>query len=261
MDKFLSFIKEHPWAVAIVIFAVGVLWLTLRGAGGGASSNYVTQVGQDPNAIAYGTQLQMAQIAAQQDTNKTNAAASVASKGYDTQLSIAQLQAGVTQNANTLSADVAKTIADYQAKTIQLQSTLDARTSQNQSNNQLEAIRVATAGQIQIAQAPWDVEMAKVAATRDVALASINSNYNANTTAIAGLQTALAANTANDALLKTTVTANSAADAALVKKVENVVGNLDYRYIATGQYTGTLAADNSNNAAVAKYYGAAQAYF
>ncbi len=150
----IHYIKEHPGKTAVGVFVVGILYLFLRRNGSGAGQTVVT-AGPTATDVQFGTQLQIAQLQAQQAGNQTQAAANVESQKIGADVTIAGYEAAYQTNAATLQADTAKYIASLQSGVTLGVSTLQAQVSENQTNAQLEAFKDASANALAIASLPY----------------------------------------------------------------------------------------------------------
>lgn len=171
----LTFIKDHPYGVAIAVFVVGVIYLLSRG---GSDQGAATIIGPAPSSVQAGNDLAIAQLQANQASNDTNAQAAVASQNIAANVQVATLNAQVSDNNNTLQANTAVALASLDAATTQAVSTLQATVANNQTQAQVEAAANAIAGQVSIADLPYHLQEVTSNNTTAVALATAGNSLN-----------------------------------------------------------------------------------
>lgn len=113
--KITAWIHDHPYATGGLVLAAIVLFIIVRS---GSSNNTGGTIVQGPSdaQVAAGTQLQAAQLAAQQATVQTNAAASVAGAQIQAQQAISSQQIDAQLKATQIAADSANQISTLQAQ-------------------------------------------------------------------------------------------------------------------------------------------------
>lgn len=156
MSKIADWVKEHPYESA-GIAAVAVLGFILYTRSASETTSTVTSDSAvTADEVAASSQLQQAQITANQQALASNNSAAVANNQITSNDVIAGLQsqdtlAGIsatattTQQANTLS-----------AQTTQAVSALQAQVAENQTNAQVQQTQINDAAYVDIASLPYD---------------------------------------------------------------------------------------------------------
>lgn len=142
----INWVKKHPLSLVLII---GVGFLLLMLLSGGSSSSSAAATGQpDPNAVLQAsTQLQLAQISADQNTNTVNAQLNAQDNATAASVALGQINA----NATNYQADLASKVALAQTQA-----------SEDVSMAGLE-------GQVQLAEIAASTNQAQIKATTDQA--------------------------------------------------------------------------------------------
>lgn len=198
-----EFVKKHPFMVGGGVIVLLLLFMMMRGGGGGGQQQAAVAPGADPNVVAAGAQLQMAQMQSAGHAADVQAAAMAQHEQTAASLTIAQLQAALqghaidvgaqtaalqatlatqqAEQANTLSAQIQQAGINAQTamasmkeyESVHQMDTMAAMNAENQKTL-IAAQNIASQTQIQIAQITADVENKKTQSSADVQKANIN---------------------------------------------------------------------------------------
>lgn len=182
LDHVWSWIKQHPYATAGIVFVVGIiLWLLLRkGSGGAAASPFDSFYA----AQAASTQSGNALVAAQ---NANTAAVQQAQIQADAATTVAGYQRDVLNAQTSGAVQVANISAGAQTQIAQLMAQLGTEQAQQSTIQtglttsgavQLSQIQTAGAVQINAANATAGVQTAQVAGTADMYRAFVTNYLN-----------------------------------------------------------------------------------
>lgn len=191
----LNWAKAHPiWATVAGLFLLFVVWmLFFRSSGDSSATSGISTVTQDPSAVAAGQQLQALQIQGQFQTQQAQLAADVNDQNNATQIALAQLAAQMQSNQTDQQAAVAQAQIAAQQHTDELTSTLSAQIAQAQitaaeQNAQLQA---TTSAQIAAGQNSTNIALAQSQADLMKSIQESNAQVQSQLIASnAGVQTA-----------------------------------------------------------------------
>jgi hypothetical protein len=117
-------IKKHPFMFGGGVVVLLLLFMMMRSSGGGGQT--VVTAGADPNAVAAGAQLQMAQMQIGAHAADVQAAANAQSQQNSAAVTIASLQAALQGHAVDVGAQTAALQATLQTQTAMQANTLSA---------------------------------------------------------------------------------------------------------------------------------------
>ena len=196
-------IKKHPFMFGGGVILLLLLFMMMRGGGGGGQQQGAAVPGADPNVVAAGAQLQMAQMQSAGHAADVQAAALAQHEQTAASLTIAGLQAALqghaidvgaqtaalqatlnaqqAEQANTLSARIQEAGINAQTamasmkeyESVHQMDTMAAMNAQNQATL-IAAQTIAKDTQLGVAQIQANVELAKTQASVDVQKANIN---------------------------------------------------------------------------------------
>lgn len=183
MSKIIEFLKAHPYGSAIGAAALVGGYILLKSNSGTASTvdDGSTYVGADAATVVAASQLQLAQVGANQAALQSNNQAAVAEFQVTGQETIAALQSQDTLAGITASQAVQTNADNLSAQTTQAVSALQATVAENQIAAGVQTAQINANAYVSIAEAPY--------ASADY-IAGLNANSNNAATALAVQQIA-----------------------------------------------------------------------